>query len=104
EAFKATAIETSMPPLVSVASFAGVHSLNNLPEEVVKPVFNQAVADAVIRQPVKLLVFEGISGEAKVKVIFPGGTQIVPTFGPGVPLGAEKPVKEPEIKGREEKE
>ncbi|MCX5709165.1 MAG: hypothetical protein NT088_00300 [Candidatus Omnitrophica bacterium] len=79
----------------SGADFSGVAQKMVLPRPVS---FEQA--GTKIAAPTRLtpLNFEGISGQARIKVMFPGGAQVLPNYGLGIPLGAEKPLLEPKIK------
>jgi hypothetical protein len=49
-------------------------------------------------QKINPLVFENISAEGKIKVMFPDGAKVIPLYGIGVPLGVEKPLLEPRLK------
>ena len=48
------------------------------------------------------LVFENVFGE--VRVMFPQGVKIMPTYNMGMPLGTEKPLLEPRIQAGGNKE
>jgi hypothetical protein len=66
-------------PVMPSKKFAGVEPVMNLPV------------------PSRPLVFEENVSVDRVKLMFPGGAVIVPTYGLGIPLGVEKPLMEPEI-------
>jgi len=44
------------------------------------------------------MIFENLTVEKEVKIMFPDGSKIAPTYALGIPLGAEKPLMEPRIK------
>lgn len=86
--------------------FAGAYSYINLPKPIIptKPDFEKITATSILPKPVSPLIFESVTGEVNVRVMFPGGARVVPTYGVGVPLGVEKPLLEPKIQKEEEKE
>jgi hypothetical protein len=80
----------------------GAAAAARLPGLVSRETFASAVARKNLPLPVNPALFQEVTGIGRIKVMFPGGQRIMPTFGLGIPLGAEKPVMEPRI--REEKE
>jgi hypothetical protein len=50
--------------------------------------------------PVDPVVFEKMTPGTAFKAMFPRGKRIVPTFGLGVPSGADKPLMEPRIEDK----
>jgi hypothetical protein len=95
--FKAAIAQSQLPIPVS---FAGSVAQAQLPAEAS---FKGTAAEVILRQAVNLRVFEGVVSETKIKVLFPGGQKIIPTYGLGVPLGVEKTLMEPKIKEKEDK-
>jgi hypothetical protein len=83
-------------------AFLGAAAAARLPGLVSRETFASAVARKNLPLPVNPALFQEVTGIGRIKVMFPGGQRIMPTFGLGIPLGAEKPVMEPRI--REEKE
>jgi hypothetical protein len=97
-AFKAVTAAAILPRRLSAEDFIGASAAVQLPQ-VYKPSFEGIKAVPSMPQPVNPLTFKQVNGE--VKIMFPSGFKVVPTFGVGVPLGAEKPPKEPQIKKEE---
>jgi len=103
-----------LPVALPKPEFKGIVSHAELPASVAfkgaasstlfsKPEFKQATSAAQLTKPVNPLIFDSVIGESKVKVMFPGGTKIVPAHGIGIPLGAEKETLSPPMeKDREE--
>jgi hypothetical protein len=91
---------------VTPETFAGTTSQPILPEASVlpKPDFAGISATLALPKPVDPLIFENVVGDGKVKVMFPGGQKVIPTYGVGVPLGAEKSLLEPRIRQEDKKE
>jgi len=61
--------------------------------------FKDVYSTVTLPQPVQ---FETVTGEAHIKVAFPGNGPITPVQGIGVPLGAEKSFLEPRIKDKKQ--
>ncbi|MFH1441692.1 MAG: hypothetical protein ABIH18_06630, partial [Candidatus Omnitrophota bacterium] len=99
-AFEGIRAGIKLPAVIGRDAFDGVSGKFILPKPVVpsKPLFEEAKAVSVLSKPINPLIFEQVSGEVKIKVMFPGGSKIIPTYGVGVPLGAERPLLEPSIK------
>jgi hypothetical protein len=98
--FESATAGATLPQQLTIDAFTDIQAVSYLPEayklgfESVKPSTTMPVA-------VSPVVFEQVTGEGKVKVMFPGGQKIVPVYGIGVPLGAEKPLLEPRIEKEE---
>jgi len=96
--FSGSLVQASLPPSVS---FHGSLSRAAMPAPLDPELFNGSLgSEAMTVDPV---VFEKMTPGTKFKAMFPGGKRIVPTFGLGVPSGADKPLMEPRIedKGQE---
>ncbi len=84
--------------------FEGINAGVNLPlaAPVNEAVFEKTKAEANLSGSVNPQIFSDMAGEMKVKVVFPGGQQIMSVHGIGVPLGAERPLLESKVKAQEE--
>ncbi|MFH1692206.1 MAG: hypothetical protein ABIC68_06575 [Candidatus Omnitrophota bacterium] len=102
--FEGISSQAVLPQQLMKSSFQGVGASVELPSAVIvnKVALEKAGAKVILSHPVNPHVFGDVTGEMRVKVVFPGGQQIMPVHGIGVPLGAEKPLLEPRVKAREE--
>ena len=75
-----------------------------LPELIAETYFSGADASSELGTvPVNPVTFDKMTPGTEFKAMFPGGKRIVPTFGLGVPSGADKALMEPTIEGGERK-
>jgi hypothetical protein len=74
-----------------------------LPEPPPKAPFEGIRSIELIPEKISPIIFKDVESGGMIKVMFPGGLRIIPTYGLGIPLGAEKPLLEPSIKKEEKK-
>lgn len=100
--FEGAASDAILTRAVSPEAFAGAVASAKLSVFVAQEVFSSAVAQKNLPLSVNPRVFKEAFGAGRIKLMFPGGQKIVPTFGMGVPLGVEKSIMEPRIQEEEE--
>lgn len=117
--FKETIPGINLPAAIPKPSFKGIIPGVILTEPVRPQVFMGAAASArlpvfaaqelsaaIVQKnlplPLNPVLFREVTGAGRIRVMFPSGQQLIPTFGMGVPLGVEKQVMEPRIKEKEE--
>jgi filamentous hemagglutinin family protein len=83
--------------------FRGIASRAMLPEPPPKAPFEGIRPAEFIPERISPIIFKDVESGGMVKVMFPGGLKIIPTYGMlGVPLGSEKPLLDPNIQKEEE--
>ncbi|MDO8675227.1 MAG: filamentous hemagglutinin N-terminal domain-containing protein [Candidatus Omnitrophota bacterium] len=87
-----------LAPVVKVQDFGGITASQTLPQAVNKQVFTGIQSRALL--PV---IFDKMISNVEFQAAFPGGQKIVPTYGLGVPTGADKSLMEPRIEEGEDK-
>ncbi|MFH0764363.1 MAG: hypothetical protein V1927_05115, partial [Candidatus Omnitrophota bacterium] len=88
-----------IPERITIENFAGIQAVGFLPG----PYFENVSAGAMFAVKGGVRSFKEVTGAANIYLEFPGGRKIMPTYGVGIPLGAERPLLEPKIKANEER-
>ncbi|MBI5873571.1 MAG: filamentous hemagglutinin N-terminal domain-containing protein [Candidatus Omnitrophica bacterium] len=84
--------QTSTP--LTKETFLGANTQDLLPTSV-DSMFEGVTS--TIRMTTSPISFEELSDSANIKVAFPEGQKVIPTYDLGIPLGAEKPILETKI-------
>jgi hypothetical protein len=107
-----------LPEILPIPSFEGIFLSILLPEEIS---FAEIQGSIILSQPVTVDIFNGITSKTtmpiveqlvikeiisgtKIELMFPGGKDIIPTYGIGIPLGVERPLMDTKIRLEKEKE
>ncbi|MCX5698413.1 MAG: MBG domain-containing protein, partial [Candidatus Omnitrophica bacterium] len=98
EAFSNIQPAAYLPAPVTAEVFAGASAFVVLPKPL--PEFNGVIPLVTLSRP---LFLEEAVGAIKIKMMFPGGGNIISSYGMGMPLGVEKDLWEPRIRKEEKK-
>ncbi len=90
-----------MPMSVATKEFGSASGSALLPKPI--PAFAGAICKEILIGEGRALNFEVPANVVRMKVAFPSGVRIIPTYGVGAGLGVDKPLMEPRIR-KEEKE
>jgi filamentous hemagglutinin family protein len=94
ETFSGANTQDLLPASID-SMFEGAQGSQALPESITPEVFEGVTS--TIRMTTSPISFEELSDSANIKVAFPEGQKVIPTYDLGIPLGAEKPILETKI-------
>jgi hypothetical protein len=98
--FRGVMSQSALPQVVSAGMFSGIDPVVYLQPDLPRRNFDEISVIANLPVPSPLIFEENVMVD-QTKLMFPGGAMIVPSYGLGIPLGAEKPLMEPEIQVEE---
>ena len=102
ELFSGITSMANLPVTLTAKSFSSAFSRAILPAAPVKPSFEGVASQAMLPALTRPVLLKEPIGQISIKLMFPGGGNIVTSYGVGAPLGVEKPILEPNIR-REKK-
>ncbi|MCX5696947.1 MAG: hypothetical protein NTU54_03075, partial [Candidatus Omnitrophica bacterium] len=100
--FRGIATSVNLPLPVIFEEFRGSLAGVNLPQPAIAPGFKGISLKTAIPIVESLVIKEIVPG-TRVELMFPGGKNIIPTYGIGIPFGVEGPVMDTKIRLEKEK-
>ena len=104
DVFSGISVTQQLSKALTKNDFRGVVSKQVLPPAKPTVSFDGAGSLAGFRETANEVLFGGASAETRIMVVFPQGSQVIPGYHLGVPLGTDRPLIEPRIhtNGKEE--
>ena len=117
EGFSGVGAQSNLPQVATEETFLGntaqatlpeplfkdVGTSGNLPQPIVQPTFEGITPNMALPIAEPLIIRE-INEGTKVELMFPGGKNLIPTYGTGIPFGVEGPVMDTKIRLEAENE